>query len=131
MTCRGQGADAPWGLVSTMAVAAYIIHFTGPSTRLHLPPHVPLLPHSRYINMGLDLLSFMRPVRQHFNRRLSFCVCMLMCCSANFAFDNKAFSQTQAMPQFTRRFGDYNRATGKYKLEATYLALFNCASLTI
>lgn len=72
--------------------------------------------------MGFSLTNNL--VTCNYTWRLFLTSILLTLSSANFAFDNQGFAQTQAMTPFIRRFGTKN-AKGAYALPATFLSYSN------
>ncbi|EEP78964.1 predicted protein [Uncinocarpus reesii 1704] len=64
-------------------------------------------------------------IRLAFNRRLFLSCCLIAFSQFNFGFDQTAFSTTQAMNAFERKFGVYNPAKKKWALEPSFLSLLN------
>ncbi|CAK7205082.1 hypothetical protein SEUCBS139899_007847 [Sporothrix eucalyptigena] len=75
--------------------------------------------------MANRLTQFVRARTQHVNRRLLYSVVLISISSMNYGFDNQAFSTTQAMTPFTRRFGEYNETTKAYYFPSYWLSLFD------
>ena len=73
--------------------------------------------HYRYIGGGLLSLPHRqnvvpKDVTQHYTLKLFLYSLLLTLSSANFAFDNQAHNQTQAMDAFERAFGDCKPVKG-------------------
>ncbi|RMJ17677.1 hypothetical protein CDV36_002658 [Fusarium kuroshium] len=64
-------------------------------------------------------------ILQHFNRHLTLAFCVIAVSTFNYGFDNAAYNNTQAMDAFQRQFGDWDDATGTYKISPSWLSLFN------
>ncbi|EFQ99026.1 hypothetical protein MGYG_02038 [Nannizzia gypsea CBS 118893] len=64
-------------------------------------------------------------VRGAFNRRLLLSCALIAFSQVNFGFDQVAFSTTQAMDAFERRFGVQNQKTKKFALAPAYLSMLN------
>ncbi|KAM0327191.1 hypothetical protein ACHAQA_006324 [Verticillium albo-atrum] len=62
---------------------------------------------------------------RYFNRTLICSVFLIAVSTFNYGFDNQAFATTQAMDHFTKQFGDFDDAQGKYILRPSWLSLFN------
>lgn len=70
-------------------------------------------------------LGHLKTVRQAFNLRLGLSCALIAFSQVNFGFDQVAFSTTQAMDSFGRKFGVYNPVTDEWALDPVYLSIFN------
>lgn len=68
--------------------------------------------------------SFSRFTRS-VNGRLLYSCALIAFSQVNFGMDQGAFNGTQAMDSFTRKFGEYNAATGAYAIPGWFLSLLN------
>lgn len=66
-----------------------------------------------------------RPFMKCFNGRLIYSVTLIALSQLNFGMDQGAFSGTQAMTAFERKFGVWDSAKGKYIIEPYFLSLLN------
>lgn len=66
-----------------------------------------------------------REIWQAFNPTLLLACSLIAISQFNFGFDNTAFSTTQAMDSFDRRFGKYNPKKKAYTIEPYFLSLMN------
>ncbi|KAL2844877.1 putative sugar transporter [Aspergillus pseudodeflectus] len=64
-------------------------------------------------------------ILKHFNRHLALAFAVISVSTFNYGFDNAAYNNTQAMEAFQAQFGDWDTATGKYKISPSWLSLFN------
>ncbi|CAH0022149.1 unnamed protein product [Clonostachys rhizophaga] len=64
-------------------------------------------------------------ILKHFNRQLSLSFLVIAISTLNYGFDNAGYSTTQAMEPFQKQFGNYDEATGKYRIPPQWLSLFN------
>ena len=60
-----------------------------------------------------------------FNKTLAFACALIAISQVNFGFDQAVFTNTQAMPDFTQKFGRLDLATGVYAIEPYFLSLLN------
>lgn len=60
-----------------------------------------------------------------FNGRLIYAVCLIALSQLNFGMDQGAFSNTQAMDAFNKKFGVWNETKGAYEIESYFLSLLN------
>lgn len=70
-------------------------------------------------------------IARHYTWRLLATSSLLTLSSANFAFDNQGFSQTQAMNAFINRFGHFDEEKGRIALTANFLAYSNAFPLLL
>ena len=64
-------------------------------------------------------------VTENVNGRLAFVATIMMLSQINFGMDLVAFSNTQAMDAFERRFGRYDARHERYTIEPYFLSLLN------
>lgn len=62
---------------------------------------------------------------RYFNRQLLLSCLLIAVSTFNYGFDNQAFSTTEAMTAFVKKFGVYNATKKTYALETYWLSLFN------
>lgn len=67
----------------------------------------------------------MSSITKHFNRTLFLSVLLIAVSQFNYAFENQAFAQTQAMDAFDRQFGEYDASSGTYAIPTSFLSLLN------
>lgn len=67
---------------------------------------------------------------QNVNGRLAFASAVMMLSQINFGMDLVAFANTQAMPAFNKRFGEYNPHLKRYAVEPYFLSLLNSLTYT-
>ncbi|KAH7072591.1 hypothetical protein FB567DRAFT_612162 [Paraphoma chrysanthemicola] len=67
--------------------------------------------------------SVLKKFQQNFNGRLAYAVGFIALSQVNFGLEQSVFNNTQAMTNFTRRFGVNNTKTRRYQLETYYLSL--------
>lgn len=60
-----------------------------------------------------------------FNGQLAFAVALLMFSQVNYGMDLAAFSTTQAMNAFIKKFGVFDPVSKKYRIEPYFLSLLN------
>jgi MFS transporter, SP family, sugar:H+ symporter len=68
---------------------------------------------------------FHNRIVQNVNGRLAFAAAVMMLSQINFGMDLVAFSNTQAMNSFNKRFGQYDVSLKRYALEPYFLSLLN------
>ncbi|KAH8799475.1 general substrate transporter [Xylogone sp. PMI_703] len=64
-------------------------------------------------------------VWKSFNRTLLLSCCLIAVSQFNFGFDQTAFSTTQAMDAFEKKFGVYNSKSKTYSIQPYFLSLLN------
>lgn len=64
-------------------------------------------------------------IAKNFNGQLLFATGLMMLSQINFGMDLAAFSNTQAMNAFTKKFGSVNPQNGKYRIDPYFLSLLN------
>ncbi|KAK5047097.1 hypothetical protein LTR84_007040 [Exophiala bonariae] len=74
---------------------------------------------------GADKGRGMARVRGCFNGRLLYACSLIALSQVNFGMDQAAFSNTQAMDPFIRKFGVLNAKTQKYAIEPYFLSFLN------
>jgi MFS family permease len=67
----------------------------------------------------------MKSLPSAFNRTLGFACALIAISQVNFGFDQAVFTNTQAMPNFTRKFGTFDVARNRYAIEPSFLSLLN------
>ncbi|OAP57385.1 hypothetical protein AYL99_08123 [Fonsecaea erecta] len=71
------------------------------------------------------MLSLNNRITENVNGRLAFASTVMMLSQINFGMDLVAFSNTQAMTSFNKKFGAYNAKLERYALDPYFLSLLN------
>jgi MFS family permease len=71
------------------------------------------------------MLSLSNRISENVNGRLAFASAVMMLSQINFGMDMVAFSNTQAMTPFNKKFGAYDEKLERYALPPYFLSLLN------
>ncbi|OAL33785.1 hypothetical protein AYO20_06961 [Fonsecaea nubica] len=71
------------------------------------------------------MVSFNNRITENVNGKLAFASTVMMLSQINFGMDLVAFSNTQAMSTFNKKFGHYNAKLERYALDPYFLSLLN------
>lgn len=69
--------------------------------------------------------SILKALPKTFNKTLTFSCVLIAISQVNFGFDQAVFTNTQAMPAFTKEFGRFEEDLGIYRIEPYFLSLLN------